>query len=151
MMLRRSDSQTNHYEHVSLQQELQSLEAALSELVCYSEVYTNLGSIGQVYGRVRKLREQLPTHFAHEEQNVLVPVAALSPEWEVFAREMRRQHLDLQGQLEAFCNMAEHLENASDLEDCICKLKEQGERFTRQMSNHMKAEDRKLSAITTNA
>lgn len=151
MMLRRADSETNHYEHTSLMQELQKLEAALSGIICYSEVYTNLASIEEVHSWVRQLRNDVPTHFAHEEQSVLAPVATLGGEWPAFASEMRRQHLELQRQLESFCETAERLEDADDLEQCICDLKQRGEEFTRHMASHMGAEERKLGNILTNA
>lgn len=147
MMLRRSDSETNHYEHVSLRQELNKLDSALAALVCYSEVYADLGSIEQVRAWVRRLHEDVPSHFAHEEQQVLAPVASLGPEWQAFVSEMRRQHLDLQQQLEAVCAVAERVRDSDDLESSICKLKEQGEQVTRQMASHMGAEDRKLSTM----
>ncbi len=151
MMLRRDDSENNHFDHTSLLQELDKLNGALAGLVCYSEVYTNLASIDQVYRWVRQLREHVPTHFAREEQSVLAPVAAMGGTWPAFVNEMRQQHLDLQRQLDGFCREVDRLEDAEDLEDCICNVKQRGEQFARVLANHMNAEERKLSTVLTNA
>lgn len=49
MMLLHSDSEANHQEHELLLGQLQELESALDGLVCYAEVYTDLGTAAQVY------------------------------------------------------------------------------------------------------
>ncbi len=151
MMLRRTDSESNHFEHLTLMQQLQELDGALAGLVCYSEVYANLGPADSVCRCGRELRETVPSHFAHEEQAVLDAVALLGPQWAAFAREMKGQHLQLQGKLDAFCDAADRLRTAEDLEQSICTLKQRGEEFADQMLRHMVAEERKLNTIAVNA
>jgi hypothetical protein len=150
-MLRRTDSESNHFEHLTLMQHLQELEAALAGLVCYAEVYANLGSAEKICRCGKELRETVPSHFAHEEQAVLDAVALLGPQWAAFAREMKGQHLQLQGKLDSFCGAIERLQTSEDLENAICQLKQRGEEFADQMLSHMVAEERKLSTITVNA
>ncbi len=151
MMLRRTDSDSNHFEHLTLMQQLQELEGALEGLVCYSEVYANLANADQVCRCGRELRETVPSHFAHEEHAVLDAVSLLGPPWAAFAREMKREHLMLQGKLDRFCDAMERVTTAEDLEQCICELKQRGEEFADQMISHMLAEERKLSTISVNA
>lgn len=151
MMLRRIDSESNHFQHLTLMQQLQELDGALAGLVCYSEVYANLGTAEQVCRCGRELRETVPSHFAHEEQVVLDAVALLGTQWAAFAREMKGQHLQLQGKLDAFCEAVDRLGTAEDLESSICELRQRGEDFAGQMLSHMVAEERKLNSITVNA
>jgi len=151
MMLRRTDSESNHFEHLTLMQQLQELDAALAALVCYAEVYANLGSADKICRCGRELRETVPSHFAHEEQAVLDAVTLLGPQWAAFAREMKAQHLQLQGKLDVFCDAIDRLQSAEDLENSICQLKQCGEQFADQMLSHMVAEERKLSTIAVNA
>ncbi len=151
MMLRRTDSESNHFQHLTLMQQLQELDGALAGLVCYSEVYANLGTAEQVCRCGRELRETVPSHFAHEEQVVLEAVAVLGPQWAAFAREMKGQHLKLQGKLDSFCDVADRLGTSEDLEESINELKQRGEEFAAQMLSHMVAEEKKLNTITVNA
>lgn len=151
MMLRRSDSESNHFQHLTLMQQLQELDRALAGLVCYSEVYANLSTAEKVCRCGQELRETVPSHFAHEEQAVLDAVALLGPQWAAFAREMKAQHLQLQGKLDAFCAAVERWQSGEDLEESICRLKQRGEEFAGQMLSHMVAEERKLNTITVNA
>ena len=148
MMLRHADSQANHQEHEQLLAELRALESALNGLVCYAEVYTDLGTAPQVYAAGRQLRTAVPRHFQHEEQTVLDAVAALGPDWAAFCKEMKRQHQQLSGKLEDFCAAMDELEDAPDLEECICELKRRGEEFSKQMASHMGAEERRLEILT---
>ncbi len=123
MMLRRTDSESNHFQHLTLMQQLQELDSALAGLVCYSEVYANLGGAETVCRCGRELRETVPSHFAHEEQVVLDAVALLGPPWVAFAREMKAQHLKLQSKLDRFCEAVDGLAASQDLEQSISELK----------------------------
>lgn len=151
MMLRRTDSESNHFQHLSLMQQLQELDRALAGLMCYSEVYANLGTAETVVRCGRELRETVPSHFAHEEHAVLDAVSLLGPQWAEFARQMKGQHLRLQGKLDAFCDAMDRLQSSEDLERSISELKQRGEDFAGQMLSHMVAEERKLNTITVNA
>lgn len=151
MMLRRTDSESNHFQHLTLMQQLQELDGALAGLVCYSEVYADLGTAERICRCGRELRETVPSHFAHEEQAVLDAVALLGPPWAAFAREMKAQHLQLQGKLDAFFDAMDRLRTAEDMEQSIGQLKQLGEEFADRMLSHMVAEERKLNTITVNA
>ena len=86
-----TESKVVHNEHQALIEDLNELDYALDGLECYSEVFANFATAGQVLacgGRVAKL---LPEHFSHEEQTVLAGVAKVSPELAEFAGEMRAQ------------------------------------------------------------
>ncbi len=143
-------SEKNHLEHDSLRRDLQALETALAELVCYAEVYANLASAGRVGECGRGLLSRVPGHFAQEETTLLANVARMGPAAKAFVQEMKRQHLELQNRLEAFGRMLDQLDSATDLDDAICRLKQTGEEFTRQMSAHMTAEERKIAALAVN-
>jgi hypothetical protein len=147
LTLRRSDSERNHHEHEFLMKELRSLNKALNGLVCYPEVYADLGTAEQVHRCGRELREALPTHFAYEEQTVLEQVAALGPAWRIFALEMRRQHLVLQSKLEAFLAAVDRVAKAADLEDAVDELKQRGRELAKDLAAHMSTEERRFSII----
>ena len=127
--------------------ELKALDSALNGLVCYPEVYADLGTAEQIYRCGRKLRDVLPTHFAYEEQSVLEQVAVLGPQWTAFALEMRRQHLVLQGKLETFLGAVDALAQAADLESAVEELKECGRELAQDLTAHMSTEERRLSII----
>lgn len=143
-------SEKNHLEHNSLRRDLQALETALAELVCYSEVYANLASAGRVCECGRGLLHRVPSHFAQEETALLADVARMGPAAKAFVKEMKRQHLELQRQLEAFGATVEQLQTANDLEDAICRLKQAGEAFTRRLGAHMSEEERKIATLAVN-
>ncbi len=143
-------SEANHLEHESLRRELQTLEAALAELVCHSEVYANLASAGRVRECGHGLLQRVPGHFAHEETTLLADVARMGPTAKMFVEEMKRQHIELQAQLEAFGDIAEQLQTASDLDGTICRLKQAGEDFMRRMGAHMSAEERRIATLAVN-
>lgn len=148
MALRHADSQANHQEHELLLGQLHELESALNGLICYAEVYADLGTAAQVYQSGRRLQASVPRHFQHEEQSVLDAVAALGPDWSAFCKEMKRQHQQLCGKLKDFCAAMDELEDAQDLEESIADLKQKGEEFSRQMASHMGAEERRLEILT---
>jgi hemerythrin HHE cation binding domain-containing protein len=134
-------------EHQELMQRLQQLDSSLDKLVCYAEVYADLASSADVVQTGRWLAGWVPEHFAREEQTVLASVARLGPEFAAFSREMKQQHKEISVRLESFCRVANHLEDAADLEQTICKLKEQGKSLTTFMATHMGAEERKFSTV----
>jgi galactokinase len=148
MILQRTDSELNQHEHEVLRNQLRNLDTALDGLVCYSEVFADLGSANEVYRWGNQIRRGFPDHVLHEERSVLDVVAAQDPDWQTFAQEMKRQHRDLLHQLETFCESMDELEDSPDLEQCIAELKTRGQEFARQLAGHMSAEERKLSRMT---
>ncbi len=143
-------SAKNHLEHESLRRELQALESALAELVCFPEIYANLASAGRVCECGRGLLRHVPGHFAEEEATLLAQLARRSPAAKTFVSEMKRQHLELQRQLDELGKLIEAFQSATDLDDAVCCLKQQGQEFTRRMASHMSAEERKVAMLTVN-
>jgi hypothetical protein len=143
----RNDTEINHHEHEFLMQQLAALDSALDELVCYAEVFADLGSAARVCRCGRELALALPRHFAHEEAAILEPVSKLNSELAVFTEEMKRQHRVFQAQFEALRQVMDGLEDAPDLEAAICALKEKGQEFTHGLASHMGAEERRLNRL----
>ena len=140
----------NHQEHEALRGELKALEAALAEVVCYAEVYANLAGAGRVCECGRGLLHHVPGHFAQEETTLLAEVARVSAAAQAFVEEMKRQHVELQTQLEEFGTVIEQFPGAADLEEAVCRLKQKGEEFSRRMAAHMAAEERKVALLSVN-
>lgn len=148
MMLRHTDCELNHYEHQVLLHQLQHLGQALEGLVCYSEVFADLGTAGEIYRWANQIRRSFPEHVLHEECSVLDVVAGQGAQWAAFAQEMKQQHRGLQQRLDDFCQAMDELEDSTDLEECICRMKSCGQEFARQLASHMGAEERKLARMT---
>ena len=136
-----------HREHEELIAQLDQLEAALEQIVCYSEIFTDLATANQAMSSGKWIAEWLPRHYAHEETTVLETIARMSPELSSFAREMKRQHKELRLRLENFRELVSHLHETSDLEAAIAQLKQEGKDFTRLMRLHMAAEDQKFGGL----
>ncbi len=143
----RNHTQTNHHEHEQLMQELGKLAGALEAVVCHFEVYTDLGPAQQVGKYGRELSRWLPEHFRHEEQQVLAPLAQMSPELQMFVRQMVREHRDLSERLRAFCLTVEQLEDTPDLAETIQEMKRLGSEFAERLASHMGAEENKLARV----
>ncbi|MFB3815324.1 MAG: hemerythrin domain-containing protein [Terriglobales bacterium] len=140
-------SEDVQHEHQQLIERLQKLDRALDALVCYSEVYADLGSSAEIVQQGRWLAGWLPGHFVREEETMLAPLARLGPDFAAFAREMKLQHQEIGRGVEAFCRAASRLRRAEDLQQSICDLKDQGKRLTSTMAAHLGAEERKFAAI----
>ncbi len=136
-----------HCEHEQLLQSLKWLDAALDELVSYSEVYANLAPLEKLREHGRLLAQMLPEHFDREEASMHGTVAKVSPELAEFACEMQRQHQHLRASLMEFCRSVEYLETTQDLDDSIWKVKQQGKLLTCAMMDHIKAEEEQLSGF----
>lgn len=136
-----------HREHEELMAQLDQLESALEQIVCYSEIFNDLATANQAMSSGRWMAEWLPRHYAHEETTVLETIAKMSPELASFAREMKRQHRELRLRLENFGELISHLHEAADLEAAVAELKRQGKDFSRLMRLHMAAEDQKFGSV----
>jgi hypothetical protein len=136
-----------HQEHEVLLTQLDQLDAALEQIVCYSEIFTDLATANQAAGRGKWIAEWLPRHYAHEETTVLETIAKMSPELASFAREMKRQHNEMRVRLESFRDRLEHLSEASDLESAVNQMKKEGRDLTRMMRLHMSAEEKKFASV----
>ena len=136
-----------HREHEQLIAQLDRLEAGLEQIVCYSEIFTDLATANQAIASGKWIAEWLPRHYSHEETTVLETFAKMSPELASFAREMKRQHRELRLRLETLRDHISHLNERSDLETAVAELKREGKDLTQKMRLHMAAEDRKFGSI----
>jgi uncharacterized protein YukE len=136
-----------HKEHEELVAQLDQMDAALEQIVCYSEIFTDLATANQALSRGKWMAEWLPRHYEHEETTVLATIAKMSPELASFAREMKRQHNEMRVRLENFRDRIEHLSETSDLEDAVNQIKKDGTNLTRMMRLHMAAEEKKFASV----
>jgi hypothetical protein len=136
-----------HQEHEELLAQLDQLDAALEQIVCYSEIFTDLATANQAISRGKWMAEWLPQHYAHEETTVLQTIARMSPELASFAREMKRQHDEMRLRLENFRKHVAHVNENRDLEADVDELKREGKDLTRMMRLHMAMEEKKLSGL----
>ena len=136
-----------HKEHEELVAQLDQMDAALEQIVCYSEIFTDLATANQALSRGKWMAEWLPRHYEHEETTVLATIAKMSPELASFAREMKRQHNEMRVRLESFRDRMEHLSETSDLEDAVNQIKKDGTNLTRMMRLHMAAEEKKFASV----
>ena len=134
-----------HREHEELMAQLDRLDAALDQIVCYSEIFSDLATANQANSSGKWIAEWLPKHHAHEETTVLTTIARMSPELASFAREMKRQHSEMRVRLEILRDHIAHLGENRDLEAAVAELKREGRDLTRMMRLHMAAEDGKLA------
>lgn len=134
-------------EHDELRARLDQLDATLEQIICYSEIVTDLATASRALSQERWIAEFLPRHYAHEESTVLTTIAQMSPELAAFAREMQRQHEDLRRRLETLHDHIAHLGENRDIEAAVAELKREGKDFTRMMRLHMSMEDNKLAGL----
>src|ERR1022692_3222472 len=112
-----------HQEHQELVAQLDQMDAALGQMVCYAEVFTDHATANQAVSRGKWLAEWLPRHHEHEETTVLETIARMSPELASFAREMQRQHNEMRVRLESFRDRMAQLSQSHDLESAVNQLK----------------------------
>jgi hypothetical protein len=136
-----------HKEHEELLAQLDQLDAALEQMVCYAEIFTDLATANQALSRGKWMAEWLPRHYAHEETTVLETIAKMSPELASFAREMKRQHNEMRVRLESFRDRIEHLSETRELEDAVNQLKKDGTDLTRMIRLHIAAEEKKFASV----
>ena len=136
-----------HKEHEELVAQLDQMDAALEQIVCYSEIFTDLATANQALSRGKWMAEWLPRHYEHEETTVLATIAKMSPELASFAREMKRQHNEMRVRLESFRDRMEHLSETSDLEDAVNQIKKDGTNLTRMMRLHLAVEEKKFASL----
>lgn len=143
----RAESEKIHLEHQQMMDELVELERALERLVCYSEVFADLGSADIVRRCGRLLAEQLPEHCHREEERVLETVADVSPELSDFVRQMKGEHQGMLARLGTFCRALDDLEHSPDLDAAVCHLKEEGSQLTGYIRRHVAVEEHELSGF----
>ncbi len=136
-----------HKEHEVLLGQLDQLDAAVEQMACYAEIFTDLATANQAMSRGKWVAECLPKHYEHEETTVLETIARMSPELASFAREMKRQHKEMRVRLESFRDRLAHLSETSDLENAVNEMKREGKDLTRMMRLHMAAEEKKFASV----
>jgi len=136
-----------HREHEELMAQLDRLDAALEQIVCYSEIFSDLATANQATQSGKWIAEWLPKHYAHEETTVLETIAKMSPELASFAREMRRQHTEMRVRLETLRDHIAHLGESRDLERAVAELQREGHNLTQMIRLHMATEEKKFAAI----
>ena len=121
------------HEHEELMAQLDRLDSALEQIVCYSEVFSDLATANQAMGSGKWIAEWLPKHYAHEETTVLLTFAKMGPELASFAREMQRQHGEIRVRLENLRDHLAHLNENRNLEAAVAELKQEGRDLSRLM------------------
>jgi hypothetical protein len=142
-----TESKTVHNEHQALMEDLNELDFALDGLECYSEVFANFATAGQVLACGNRVARLLPEHFVHEEKTLLAGVAKISPDLAEFACEMCVQHGELRARLADFCQALERLRAGDDPGEALCQVKEQGKAFTAEMRSHVELEEQRLKGF----
>lgn len=142
-----TESKAVHNEHQALMEDLNELEYALDGLECYSEVFANFATAGQVLACGNRVAKLLPEHFGHEEVTLLAGVAKISPDLAEFAGEMRVQHDHLRARLAGFCQAMEHLRAGDDPAESLYEVKEWGKAFTAEMRSHVALEEQRLKGF----
>jgi DUF438 domain-containing protein len=136
-----------HNEHEVLLAQLDQLDAALEQIDCYAEIFTDLVTANHAMSRGKWMAEWLPRHYAHEETTVLETIAKMSPELASFAREMKRQHSEMRVRLESLRDRLTHLSETSDLVGAVHQMRKEGKDLTRMMRLHMAAEEKKFASV----
>jgi hypothetical protein len=136
-----------HKEHEELVAQLDEMDAALEQIVCYSEIFTDLATANQAMSRGKWLAEWLPRHHEREETTVLETIAKMSPELASFAQEMKRQHNEMRVRLESFRDLLTHLSQSSNLEGAVQQLTKDGKDLTRMMRRHLAVEEKKFTGL----
>jgi hypothetical protein len=136
-----------HREHEELTAQLNQMDTALEQIVCYSEILTDLATTNRATASGKWMAEWLPKHYAHEETTVLETIARMSPELASFAREMKRQHNEMRVRLETLRDHIAHVSEKGDLEAAVAELKQEGKDFTRMLRLHMAVEERKFAGL----
>lgn len=136
-----------HDEHLSLIEDLARLDAGLDRLECYSEVYANLAGAEQVKLCGHRLVEQFPDHCWREEKTVLAVAGGVSAELAEFCSQMKAEHRVLLTQLSTFRAALDDFEQAEDLNEAVCRLKETGKELTRALRCHVEREEHELEGF----
>lgn len=134
-------------EHQELLQGLAELDRALEGVICHSEVYADLSGVQTALETVRRMTDGLRAHFVEEEQGIFARINRLGPESAEFAREMKRQHKEINERVESFCKVADSFKEAADLQQSVWDLKEAGKTLAGFMTTHMGAEERKYATL----
>ncbi|MBI3664082.1 MAG: hemerythrin domain-containing protein [Acidobacteria bacterium] len=141
------ESERIHHEHQDMLNELAELDLALEHMGFGPASTSDPCSVIKVKSVSQALARQLPEHCMREEVKLYDTVAEVSSELAEFTREMKRQHVELFGQLNAFCVALDELPNAVDLDAAVAQLKDQGLEVSRALRRHITAEEHELQGF----
>lgn len=125
---------------------LADLDKTLEQLECYSEVYANLGCMGELLQRTRAMAQALPEFFLHEDAEIS-NVERMRPELTDCAHCVRKDRGELGLLLQQLAAAIEVLPGSDDLAASIYAVKEQGNDFVRRFGTHLAREQTTRSAI----
>ena len=133
-----AEREINHEEHERLAAEIIAFEAALKVL------NGNPAKREELRCLERRLADAVPRHFATEEKTVLASLSRERPEAKPFCKAMKRQHAAIQRNWEKFQRMTAELAFTTEPAKAE-EIRQHGLYFTRQLLQHMNAEDKKIS------
>ena len=137
-----------HKEHEELLAQLDQLDAAVEQMACYAEIFTDLATANQAMSRGKWVAEWLPKHYEHEETTVLETIAQ-DESGAGFVRS--GDEAPAQGNAGAAGEFPRqtgaHLSETSDLENAVNEMKREGKDLTRMMRLHMAAEEKKFASV----
>ena len=135
-----AEREINHEEHERLAAEVTAFEAVLKALNGNPAIREDLRRIE------RRLSDAVPRHFATEEKTVLASLGRARAEAKPFCKAMKRQHAAIQRNWEKFQRMTAGLAFATEPAK-TAEIRQHGLYFTRQLLQHMNAEDKKIAEL----
>lgn len=141
------ESERIHHEHREMLTELAELDLALEHMGPGPGGFTDSRCVLKARSLSLALARHLPEHCMREEVHLYDTVAEVSPELAFFVQEMKRQHIAIFAQLNAFCVALDELPNAADLDAAVAHLKEQGFEVARALRQHITAEEHELQGF----
>ena len=135
-----AEREINHEEHERLAAEITAFEVVLKSLNGNPAVREELRRLE------RRLSDAVPRHFATEEKTVLASLGRERPETKPFCKAMKRQHAAIQRNWEKFQHITAELAFTTGPEKAA-EVRQYGLHFTRQLLQHMNAEDKKISEL----
>ena len=142
-----SESERIHRDHHEMLDELASLDLALEHMGSGSGRITDSHCVVKARAITLALARQLPEHCMREEEKLFSTISEVSNELSAFVQEMKREHISLFAQLNAFCVALDELPNAADLDAAVLNLKELGLETSRSLRQHISAEEHELQGF----
>jgi hemerythrin len=136
-----AEREINHEQHERLTTEIAAFEEVLKVLNGNRAKWEELRRLE------RRLSDAVPRHFATEERTVLASLGREHPEAKPFCKAMKRQHAMLQRNWDKVRIMIDDLTFAPEPAKALAGVRQHGLSFTRQLLQHMNAEDRKITEL----
>jgi hemerythrin len=135
-----AEREINHEEHERLTADVAAFEAVLQVL------NGNAANREELRRIERRLADAMPRHFATEEKTVLASLGRVRPETRPFCKAMKRQHAALQRNWEKFQRLTADLAFTTEPAKAA-EARQHGLYFSRQLLQHMNAEDKKIAEL----